>query len=65
MRPFVLRRRWLMQTQFGRRIPLIIGGIWQSAWLFVVTTAGTAKDPTTDQTIGNRTYVRPDLKRSH
>ena len=33
MRPFVLRRRWLMQTQFGRRVPLIIGGIWQSAWL--------------------------------
>ena len=54
-----------MQTQFGRRIPLIIGGIWQSAWFFVFATAGTAKDPTTDQTIGNRTYVQPDLKRSY
>jgi SP family sugar:H+ symporter-like MFS transporter len=31
--------------QFGRRIPLIIGGIWQSAWLFVFAAAGTARDP--------------------
>ncbi len=42
------------------RTPLIIGGIWQSAWLFVFTTAGTAKNPSTDETIGNGTYVQPD-----
>ncbi|KAF5369385.1 hypothetical protein D9758_002546 [Tetrapyrgos nigripes] len=37
---------------FGRRKPLIIGGIWQSAWLFVFAAAGTAKNPETDQAIG-------------
>ncbi len=40
--------------QFGRRIPLICGGIWQSIWLFVFAAAGTAKDPTTDKGIGTR-----------
>ena len=40
--------------QFGRRIPLICGGIWQSIWLFVFAAAGTAKDPTTNKGIGTR-----------
>ncbi|KAH6901495.1 monosaccharide transporter [Coprinopsis sp. MPI-PUGE-AT-0042] len=37
---------------FGRRLPLIFGGIWQSIWLFVFAAAGTAGDPSTDQGIG-------------
>jgi SP family sugar:H+ symporter-like MFS transporter len=36
-------------------MPLILGGLWQSAWLFVFATAGIAKDPQTDKTVGNRT----------
>ena len=40
--------------QFGRRKPLIIGGLWQSAWLFVFAAAGTAGDPESDKTIGKR-----------
>jgi len=43
--------------KFGRRYPLIIGGIWQSAWLFVFAAAGTAKDPSTDQGIGTLMIV--------
>ncbi|KAG6812815.1 hypothetical protein H0H92_000273 [Tricholoma furcatifolium] len=35
---------YVMQ-RFGRRLPLIIGGVWQSCWLFVFAAAGTAKDP--------------------
>jgi SP family sugar:H+ symporter-like MFS transporter len=27
---------------------LIIGGIWQSAWLFIFASIGVTKDPTTD-----------------
>lgn len=38
-------------------MPLIIGGIWQSLWLFVFAAAGTAKDPTTDQGIGKLMIV--------
>lgn len=43
--------------QFGRRIPLIVGGIWNSAWLFVFAAAGTARDPTVDQGIGKLMIV--------
>jgi hypothetical protein len=39
-------------VQFGRRKPLIIGGIWQSAWLFVFAAAGTAVDPTAHTGVG-------------
>ncbi|KAI5452213.1 hypothetical protein NCC49_001148 [Naganishia albida] len=42
---------WVM-GRFGRRWPLIIGGIWQAAWLFVFASVGTAKDPETNQTVG-------------
>ena len=38
-------------------MPLILGGLWQSAWLFVFATAGTAKNPQTDKTVGNRSYT--------
>lgn len=38
--------------KFGRRRPLIIGGLWQSAWLFVFAIAGTVKDPAQSQNIG-------------
>lgn len=40
--------------RFGRRMPLILGGIWQSAWLFVFAAAGTAKNPETNTGIGKR-----------
>ncbi|KAJ2925986.1 hypothetical protein H1R20_g11093, partial [Candolleomyces eurysporus] len=38
--------------RFGRRWPLIWGGLWQSVWLFVFASAGTARDPTTNEQIG-------------
>lgn len=46
-----------VMERFGRRWPLIIGGLWQSAWLFVFAAAGTAKDPATNQGIGNLMIV--------
>ena len=41
-----------VMERFGRRWPLIIGGLWQSAWLFVFAASGTARDPETNQNIG-------------
>ncbi|KAF4565658.1 hexose transporter hxt1 [Pleurotus pulmonarius] len=35
---------WVLE-RYGRRIPLIIGGVWQSAWLFVFAAAGTVMGP--------------------
>lgn len=32
--------------------PLIIGGVWQAAWLFVFASVGTAKNPETNETVG-------------
>lgn len=46
-----------IMEKFGRRWPLIIGGVWQSCWLFVFAAAGTAKDPTTDKGIGSLMIV--------
>ncbi|VDB83133.1 unnamed protein product [Peniophora sp. CBMAI 1063] len=46
-----------VMERFGRRIPLIIGGVWQSMWLFVFAAAGTAKDPTTNEGIGKLMIV--------
>ncbi|KAG6848857.1 hypothetical protein H0H93_013395 [Arthromyces matolae] len=47
---------YVMQ-RFGRRIPLMVGGVWQSCWLFVFAAAGTAKDPTTNPGIGKLMIV--------
>lgn len=44
-------------VQFGRRRPLILGGIWQSLWLFVFAAAGTAKDPIENPGLGKRTFI--------
>ncbi|KZP13725.1 general substrate transporter [Athelia psychrophila] len=41
-----------VMEKFGRRVPLIVGGLWQSAWLFVFATAGTANDPSTSHGTG-------------
>jgi SP family sugar:H+ symporter-like MFS transporter len=41
-----------IMERFGRRWPLIIGGLWQSAWLFVFAGVGTAKNPEEDKTVG-------------
>ncbi|KAI0641677.1 general substrate transporter [Trametes meyenii] len=46
-----------VMEKFGRRYPLIIGGVWQSMWLFVFAAAGTAKDPKTDEGIGKLMIV--------
>ena len=46
-----------IMEHYGRRVPLIIGGVWQSMWLFVFAAAGTAKDPTTDEGIGKLMIV--------
>ena len=46
-----------VMERFGRRFPLIIGGIWQSAWLFVFAAAGTAKDPQENPNIGKLMIV--------
>jgi len=46
-----------VMERFGRRLPLIIGGVWQSAWLFVFAAAGTAKNPTTNPEIGKLMIV--------
>lgn len=46
-----------VMEKFGRRIPLIVGGIWQSLWLFVFAAAGTRGDPTTDPAIGKLMIV--------
>ncbi|KIK54365.1 hypothetical protein GYMLUDRAFT_48737 [Collybiopsis luxurians FD-317 M1] len=46
-----------IMEKFGRRKPLIIGGIWQSLWLFVFAAAGTAKNPQNNPGIGKLMIV--------
>ncbi|EJT97364.1 general substrate transporter [Dacryopinax primogenitus] len=48
-----------VMERFGRRWPLIIGGAWQSAWLFVFAAAGTAASPdlTAHPTLGKLMIV--------
>lgn len=46
-----------IMERFGRRKPLIIGGIWQSCWLVVFAAAGTAKNPEGNPGIGNLMIV--------
>jgi len=46
-----------VMERFGRRVPLIIGGIWQGCWLIVYATAGVVKDPVTDEGIGKLEIV--------
>ncbi|KAH9884210.1 general substrate transporter [Cubamyces lactineus] len=46
-----------VMERFGRRFPLIIGGVWQSIWLFVFAAAGTAKDPRENKGIGELMIV--------
>jgi len=36
--------------KYGRRWPLIIGALWESAWLFVFASVGTADDPSKKST---------------
>ena len=38
--------------RYGRRWPLIIGGIWQSVWLFAYASVGVTRD-TADKGTGN------------
>ncbi|ETW76473.1 MFS sugar transporter [Heterobasidion irregulare TC 32-1] len=46
-----------VMERFGRRGPLIVGGLWQSAWLFVFAAAGTAKVPSENPGIGKLMIV--------
>ncbi|KAG9316785.1 general substrate transporter [Chiua virens] len=46
-----------VMERFGRRWPLICGGVWQSAWLFVFASAGTAVDPVTHPAVGKLMIV--------
>ncbi|KAK7452121.1 hypothetical protein VKT23_012226 [Stygiomarasmius scandens] len=46
-----------VMEKYGRRKPLIIGGLWQSAWLFVYAAAGTAKVPQENPGIGKLMIV--------
>ena len=39
--------------RYGRRKPLIVGGLWQSLWLFAYAIAGTIKDPRESEGVGN------------
>ena len=39
--------------RYGRRKPLIVGGLWQSFWLFAYAIAGTIKDPRESEGVGN------------
>ncbi|KAL0948001.1 hypothetical protein HGRIS_010623 [Hohenbuehelia grisea] len=41
-----------VMEKYGRRVPLMVGGLWQSAWLFVFAAAGTAKVPQENPAIG-------------
>ncbi|KIJ40322.1 hypothetical protein M422DRAFT_49239 [Sphaerobolus stellatus SS14] len=46
-----------IMEKFGRRKPLIIGGLWQSIWLCVFAAAGTAKDPKESKSVGTLMIV--------
>ncbi|KAF8225461.1 hypothetical protein L208DRAFT_1425435 [Tricholoma matsutake] len=46
-----------VMQRYGRRIPLIVGGLWQSTWLFVFATAGTLKVPQDNPAIGKLMIV--------
>ena len=52
-----MRTGLYVMERFGRRRPLIFGGLWQSAWLFVFAAAGTAIDPAGSKAIGNLLIV--------
>ncbi|EAU83615.1 monosaccharide transporter [Coprinopsis cinerea okayama7 len=41
-----------VMERFGRRLPLIWGGLWQALWLFVFAAAGTARDPLYNESVG-------------
>lgn len=38
--------------RFGRRNPLIIGGIWQAVWMLIFASVGTARDPVSNSSSG-------------
>ncbi|KAF8658186.1 hypothetical protein AX16_002108 [Volvariella volvacea WC 439] len=46
-----------VMERFGRRMPLIVGGLWQAAWLFVFASAGTARVPEDNPNIGKLMIV--------
>ena len=51
--------------RFGRRMPLIVGGLWQGAWLLVFASVGSTRDPTVDQGAAKVMIVSGCLCNSH
>ena len=47
--------------RFGRRLPLIIGGVWQGLWLFVFAATGTVGNPIYDEGVGKLMIVSMSL----
>lgn len=41
-----------MTERVGRRWPLFLGALWQTAWLLVFASVGTAIDPAESQAVG-------------
>jgi MFS transporter, SP family, sugar:H+ symporter len=48
---------YVMQ-RYGRRLPLIVGGAWQSAWLFIFAAIGTALNPQQHKVAGEGKHPR-------
>lgn len=46
-----------VMERFGRRWPLIIGGIWQGSWLLIFASVGTATDPSTNSSAATALIV--------
>ncbi|EGN97272.1 hypothetical protein SERLA73DRAFT_183939 [Serpula lacrymans var. lacrymans S7.3] len=46
-----------IMERFGRRRPLIIGGLWQAAWLFIFASAAISTDPATNPGMGKLMIV--------
>ena len=50
-----------VMERFGRRRPLIIGGVWQGLWLFVFAATGTVENPILDEGVGKLMIVSMSL----
>lgn len=48
---FTLPGMWAVE-RFGRRKPLLVGGIWQVIWLLVFGSVGSQYDPMTNKAVG-------------
>jgi SP family sugar:H+ symporter-like MFS transporter len=51
-----------IMEKFGRRWPLILGGLWMSLWLFVFACIGVTRDVANDKAAGSRACCSPSLE---